>query len=228
MTRSLLASAALYWYLRAHGQDRMSMDTAAEVLGGAPAEVAKLDLDERLHATPKTIRLAGSSSDPAQEVWRYWAKATGRDGRARLTPKSRTTIKARLREGRTVEELCRAVDGCQTSDWHRGEHPRNQQPYNHVKHIFLNADRVAEHIERYELSIRPAPSPTPVDAPAVEWSPPAIQRERFVCWHCGCDDSYPHTPPSGMPGPPVCKACFTHVCDSGALPDVSRETRGLF
>jgi hypothetical protein len=97
MTKSLLASAALYWYLRAQGQDRMSIETAAEVLGGTVGQVGKLELDERLHATPKTIRMAGAAVDPVQEVFRHWAKVTGRDGRAKLTQKSRTTIKARLK-----------------------------------------------------------------------------------------------------------------------------------
>jgi hypothetical protein len=226
MTRAILASAALYWYLMANGQDRISLETAAKVLGGTEDQVAKLELDERLHMTAKYVAMAGRKQSPVRDVFEHWVRVMKRDPvRTKLNAKRESRIRARLREGYPVGDLLDAIDGALLDDWLTGRDPRTNGK------SWLDLDTVLRdgaQVEKLrDLKSAPAVSDPTADAPSAEWSPPAVQRERFVCWHCGCDDSYPHTPPSGMPGPPVCKACFTHVRDYGALP-VSRETEGMF
>lgn len=147
MTKTTIASAALYWYLQAKGQDRMSIETAAEVLGGTVGQVGKLELDDRLRKAAKSISLASTTKNPVNEVFRHWLKATGRDdGRTKLTSGRRAKIKTRLGEGYTIEELCSAVDGCLANPWNQGENPRNKR-YDSVDLIFRNGEKVEGYME---------------------------------------------------------------------------------
>lgn len=50
-------------------------------------------------------------------------------------------IKARMREGSTVEDLMRAIDGNHRSPWHCGENPGNQQ-YHDLELIVRNGSKV--------------------------------------------------------------------------------------
>lgn len=55
---------------------------------------------------------------PAVEaVFDHWRKATGHE-RARASPERVTKIRARLRDGFTVEQLLSAVNGCAASEFH--------------------------------------------------------------------------------------------------------------
>lgn len=56
------------------------------------------------------------------EVFEFWRAETGRV-KAKLTTDRRTKIAARLKEGYTVDEIKRAIDGCRASPFHRGENP---------------------------------------------------------------------------------------------------------
>lgn len=67
-------------------------------------------------------------------VANYWCESTGRVARS-LTPARLGIIRARLREGWTVEQLKAAVDACLGSDWHTGANP-NGAVYTDCSHIF--------------------------------------------------------------------------------------------
>jgi uncharacterized phage protein (TIGR02220 family) len=90
----------------------------------------------------------------------YWKQVTKRDNRTELSAKRLSLIRARLRSGRTVEELHKAVDACAASAWHNGENP-NGVRYNDCEHIFS-----PERLERW-LSSSPSTS-TRLDAPQIE------------------------------------------------------------
>lgn len=85
---------------------------------------------------------AGADRSPALEVFEHWQRT--------LSPKSKPDkkrmglIKARLKDGRTVEELKLAVDGCAASPWHMGENDRRTK-YIDAELIF----RDAAHVERF-------------------------------------------------------------------------------
>ena len=70
------------------------------------------------------INTALSSAQPGGEeiadVFEYWI---GRMGKTRsvFTQKRKSCIRARLKEGYTVEEIKRAIDGCASSPHHMGQ-----------------------------------------------------------------------------------------------------------
>jgi uncharacterized phage protein (TIGR02220 family) len=94
-----------------------------------------------------SLRLSGADradlEADTKAVAEYWRQATGRDRRTELTTKRLSLIRARLRAGRTVDELRRAVDACMASDWHTGANP-NGQRYTDCEHIFA-----AERLDRW-------------------------------------------------------------------------------
>jgi uncharacterized phage protein (TIGR02220 family) len=96
-------------------------------------------------------RLAGEGASEAQSkqgeaiklVFDYWARKTNRK-RVVLDAKRKRIIQARLREGFTVDDLCKAVDGCTLSEFHQGENER--------KHVYDGIElimRDAQHIEDF-------------------------------------------------------------------------------
>src|SRR5690606_894902 len=60
-----------------------------------------------------------------EQVFRHWADTlwskVHETGQARATPKRVSPIRARLREGFTVEQLCRVIDAIARSPFHLGE-----------------------------------------------------------------------------------------------------------
>jgi hypothetical protein len=65
------------------------------------------------------------ASDPLgpqiREVFEHWRRVMEKNDRAVLAGKRAKAVQARLREGYTVEQLCRAVDGCKRSPHHQGK-----------------------------------------------------------------------------------------------------------
>lgn len=101
------------------------------------------DIDSR------SVRIRTESAAPADieaetiAIAKYWRDKTGRDGRTELTSKRLSLIRARLRAGRTVAELRRAVDLCAASEWHNGRNDRGTV-YTDCEHIFT-----AERLDRW-------------------------------------------------------------------------------
>jgi hypothetical protein len=79
-----------------------------EVGGESPATQAP--------APQLTLETEQPFTDAARQVFEHWSRATG--GRSKFTPERRRRVDARLAEGYTPEQLCRAVDGCLGDDWH--------------------------------------------------------------------------------------------------------------
>ena len=55
------------------------------------------------------------------EVYSYWCQTMNKDSRTKLSKKRETKIKARLKDGFTVNELKIAIDGCAKSGYHMGQ-----------------------------------------------------------------------------------------------------------
>jgi hypothetical protein len=84
-----------------------------------PGAQAALPLDAGQEAPPAGRREAPWR--PAVEaVFDYWRAATGHE-RAMLSPERVAKVRARLRDGFTVEQLCSAVNGCTSSEFHSKE-----------------------------------------------------------------------------------------------------------
>lgn len=89
--------------------------------------------------------------DREQAVFEHWATALWSkvhdSGLARATPKRVSPIRARLREGFTVEQLCRVIDAISQSAFHLGDNDRGK-PYIEPGTIFRNREKVEEHLAR--------------------------------------------------------------------------------
>lgn len=96
-------------------------------------------------ATGITLDLAShrglSPAESVRVVFEYWRTTTGKRGK--LSEKRKTKIKARLREGYTVEDLKLAIDGLSASDWHNGRNPRTQgRKYLELEQVTRDGTRV--------------------------------------------------------------------------------------
>jgi len=89
--------------------------------------------------------------DREQAVFSHWSGTLWSKvhdaGSARATPKRVSPIRARLREGFTVEQLCRVIDAISQSAFHLGDNDRGK-PYIEPGTIFRNREKVEEHLAR--------------------------------------------------------------------------------
>lgn len=86
-----------------------------------------------------------SSKAELTEVFDHWVARMGKAGNAKFTKDRETKVRARIKEGYTVEQLKQAVDGCAESPWHQGENPNNQV-YNDLELICRSGSQVEKFI----------------------------------------------------------------------------------
>lgn len=135
-----------------------SLADLTSVLGYLPSGTS-FEFDStglRIFAEQPRADLEGS----VLEVATYWKQVTKRDDRTEFSAKRLSLIRARLRSGRTVDELRRAVDACAASPWHNGENP-NGVRYNDCEHVFS-----PERLDRWLSSC--SSTSTRLDAPHIE------------------------------------------------------------
>lgn len=92
------------------------------------------------------------------EVFLHWQVRMGYE-QARLTSDRATKIQARFRDGYTIDDLKRAIDGCASSPFHSGENERSQR-YDDISLIMRNGSNVERFRELVgEASITEAAQP---------------------------------------------------------------------
>lgn len=119
-------------------------------------------------ATPAEVGAGGDDDEAAvRAVFEHWRAAMGRGHRAALTAKRAGKVRARLGDGYTVAELCRAVDGCKRSPHHQGRNDTGTV-YDELELIC----RDQEHVDMFlrHAPLAPAPATPPPDAAA--YAPP--------------------------------------------------------
>ena len=86
---------------------------------GSPSPSPSQEQEQNEH--PPTPRKRGDPLAPSvQAVFEAW-RETLNHPEAKLTPKRRKHVEARLRDGYTVEQLVAAINGCRASPYHQGE-----------------------------------------------------------------------------------------------------------
>lgn len=82
-------------------------------------------------------------STDVRAVFEHWKVKMQKHGRVRLTEERRVKIQARLKDGYSVDDIKRAVDGCANSDFHmaRGNY-RGQRRYDDLTLILRNGSRL--------------------------------------------------------------------------------------
>lgn len=100
---------------------------------------------ERGQPGPQEGKADDTKDQEVLELFQYWVAATDRNkSQTKLTPKRRTCITARLRDGYTVTDLKLAIDGCAASRFHQGENDGGTT-YTDLTLIF----RSGEHVEKF-------------------------------------------------------------------------------
>lgn len=115
---------------------------------------------------------ARASEEMAQvhEVFVDWQAVTGRE-RHKLTDPHKTKIRARLREGFTVQHLKLATRGAWANRWMRGDNDR-ETDYTFPRTIFRDADCVERHMRHARRNLPAEPWwPAPDGAAALETTP---------------------------------------------------------
>lgn len=87
--------------------------------------------------------------DPVVEVFDYWVVKMGKNRAAKLTSDRRQKVKARLREGYTVEQIKQAIDGCSVDPFYMGDNVSGKT-YNDLTLICRTGSKIEEFIERSE------------------------------------------------------------------------------
>ncbi|HDY68957.1 MAG TPA: hypothetical protein ENH85_14350 [Candidatus Scalindua sp.] len=83
--------------------------------------------------------VAGNSS-ATREVFDYWISKLGHT-KAKFTRDRKGKISARLKEGFSIDELKRAIDGCVASSYHMGDND-DGKVYDNINLIFRNAEKI--------------------------------------------------------------------------------------
>jgi len=101
----------------------------------APKNVKNVKNDKN---KPNTC-VAGNSS-ATREVFNYWISKLGHT-KAKFTRDRKGKISARLKEGFSIDELKRAIDGCAASSYHMGDND-DGKVYDNINLIFRNAEKI--------------------------------------------------------------------------------------
>jgi len=92
----------------------------------------------------KKIKTLSANADHVAEIFSHWVSVMGKTGAAKLTPKRRKCVQARLREGYTPDQIKIAIDNCRADPWSMGENDRHT-PFNDLELIC----RSGEKLERF-------------------------------------------------------------------------------
>jgi len=83
-------------------------------------------------------------------IFFYWKERMNHPN-AKLDSKRKSKIEARLKEGRSIEEFKKAIDGCKGSKWHMGENDKNK--------VFDDIELICRDAVKFEGFLNPIPKP---------------------------------------------------------------------
>lgn len=108
-----------------------------------------------------------SRAEQARQVFEHWRKRMGKNGRTEFDAKRRRAVEERLKGGYSVEDLCRAIDGCALTPWNNGTETGKR--YDDIELIC----RSAAHVDRFIANATDPPKPRS-QAAAVAARNPAV------------------------------------------------------
>lgn len=94
----------------------------------------------------KSRTMSSSTEHDVWTIFNYWKRATGRTEKVKLDSARQTKIKARLNEGRTVEDICKAIDYYAASPYHQGENPMRKR-YDDITTICRDAGQIEKALD---------------------------------------------------------------------------------
>ncbi|UOD28761.1 DUF1376 domain-containing protein [Massilia violaceinigra] len=100
----------------------------------------ELKVKPTVEGKPPTKRRSTDTPDGSLAVFEYWQQVMGHHN-AKLDAKRVKAIKGRLKDGYSVEDLCRAVDGCKYDPFSQGANER-QTVYDDIELICRDGPKV--------------------------------------------------------------------------------------
>jgi len=130
-----------------------------ETLPSSTPALTAVSSQQEATTKDKTIVEQGSTASEVRQVFEHWQEKLEHP-KAVLDHKRSRAIKARLREGRTVEDLKQAIDGCALTPHNIGVNDRGQA-YDDIELIC----RDAAHVERFIRNAQAPPTPNQLRQP---------------------------------------------------------------
>jgi hypothetical protein len=122
------------------------------VEGGKPGVDSDKRLQGRLRALAEAlvpgaaVGVGSVSTWQEKVIFEYWRVTMGKGHTVKFGNDRRQKVRARLREGYTVEQIKRAIDGCAGSAFHRGENDGHRE-YNDLTLICQTSAKLEQFIE---------------------------------------------------------------------------------
>jgi hypothetical protein len=147
--------------LEKRAQDR-ERKRSPESSAGIPTEVQRTALGKSGQTqmqmqTQKEQQLPLSAELPADRavvVFEHWRKVMGKNARTAFDARRRKAVEARLADGYTVEDLCRAIEGCARTPHNAGQNDRGER-FDDLELIC----RDASHVDRFRANAEAAGPP---------------------------------------------------------------------
>lgn len=93
------------------------------------------------------VVITSNKSDNVIEIFNHWVFVMKKNASAKLTPKRDKNIKARLKDGYTVDQILLAIDGCSTDAFSMGAN-NNSTPYNDIELICRTGEKLESFIDK--------------------------------------------------------------------------------
>ena len=122
--------------------------------------------EENQTKEPKKTSKRKAPTDPTSEeierVFSYWQTKTNRP-KAKRTVGRIKRIRARLKDGFSVEDLCRVIDFAVQSDFHQGDN-ENGTRYDWTRNIMGSTEKVEKNLEKVSSkTLQPQSTEKPTD-----------------------------------------------------------------
>lgn len=92
--------------------------------------------------TKNHLNNTSAKANQAFDLFQYWCEVMGKSiSTSKLTPKRDKAIKARLKEGYTVEQIKSAIDGCRADPFSMGQNDR-QKAFNDIELICRTGEKL--------------------------------------------------------------------------------------
>lgn len=166
--------------VRSPDKNKRSPNYSASASASACASVSVEEKGGVGENAPLVLTSPPAAAWDIHEVFAYWQTVMGKP-KAKLTGDRERRVKARIREGYTVDDLKAAVDGCKASDFHMGRDAKSEGK------VFDDLELICRdgaHVERFIASgrdsargLRPATVTHGVRANAVPPGPDPRQVE---------------------------------------------------
>lgn len=133
-------------------EQEQEQEQKQDTSGSAPGAVA-----------PPHLELEGGSAQrrpdprPVEVVFDHWQSVMG-SPRSKLDAKREKVIKSALKAGYSVEDLCKAIDGCALSPFHMGLNDQRTK-FNGIDLILRNADQIDKFVALADAPPPAGPAP---------------------------------------------------------------------